>query len=167
MDRDRHRLDKCALIRRKAGRQRNQAFSWDVVEFPPAAVGLESADLQVFANIETPLLAGVAVTADDLWQRGYLAPDGGHVFGTRADRLHDPRELVSLDHGVRRKGMRSVPHMNVGSANADLPNANPHLSLSWGRFGRVTEFDVAWPCHDRLFHNEYPLRVRSADVRRH
>ena len=94
--------------------------------FTGGAGGLETHDLQLFAEIIFAVEAGIAASAEDLRLDGhpFAGLDVGNIF---AYSLYLGGDLMALGHGIGGIGMGTVENVDVTAADTDLFNLDQHL----------------------------------------
>ena len=122
-------------------------------KIPGSGTGrLEPHDLQFFAEIVFSMPAGITFSADDLRLDRDLLSDRKpcHVF---SELFNDTRNLMALCHRIGCKRVRSVIHMDIGSADADIHDLHKHLALFRFRHRDLPEFDLTGGRHHFLQHH--------------
>ena len=119
MGTDRRRLDHRPVGQGHPFRQRDDPVLRHDEIVLRGAVGLESLDLQVLADIVLPPPAGIALPADQLRPAGHVLP-GPELRDGRADGDHDAGILMALHDGIHRARMGTVVGVDLAAADADM-----------------------------------------------
>jgi hypothetical protein len=151
VDPDGHGFDERPLFESESGRKGDNLLGLGREPFLGAARSLESADFERIADVRIAPEARGAAAADLLRQGRDFGP-GGKPGDVLADGLDDPGELMSLDDRIRGEGMPAMVDVDIGSADADPPDADQNLARIRRGLGDISEFDDPGLGHDGLSH---------------